>query len=82
MAPWAEAGYTTICVDIQHSIRATKKGNYTVKPYEGGGSIHFVYGDARSWTPLHFDIDFFMKYKIVFVACFPVCTNLAGSVLS
>ena len=37
VAPWAEAGYTTICVDIQHSIRATKKGNYTVKPYEGGG---------------------------------------------
>lgn len=77
--PWAEAGYLCICVDIQHSIRATKKENHRIGLFEGGGEIHFVYGDARSWTPLNFDKDFFVKYKIVFVACFPVCTNLSGS---
>lgn len=77
--PWAEAGYLCICVDIQHPIRATIKNNYKVIKFEGGGEIHFVYGDARSWKPSQFDKNFHSKYKIVFVACFPVCTNMAGS---
>lgn len=77
--PWAEAGYLCICVDIQHSIRATRKGKHEVKRFEGGGEIHFLYGDGRSWKPSMFDRDFSKKYEIVFVACFPVCTNLAGS---
>lgn len=77
--PWAENGYTCICVDIQHSIRATKKSKHKVDKFEGGGEIHYVFGDARSWTPLHFDNTFFQHYYITFVACFPVCTHVAVS---
>lgn len=77
--PWAENGYTCICVDIQHSIRATRKRQWKVEEFEGGGSIHFMYGDARSWKPRDFHPEFFKHYRIAFVACFPVCTNLAGS---
>lgn len=77
--PWAENGYTCICVDIQHSIRATKKRNHKIERFEGGGEIHYVYGDARSWKPTTFITDFFNRYYIAFVACFPVCTNMAGS---
>ena len=76
--PWAEAGCTCICVDIQHSIRATRKGAWKVSKV-GTGEIHFVYGDARSWKPEMFDANFFQKYEIIFVSCFPTCTNLAGS---
>lgn len=78
--PWAESGYTCICVDIEHSIRSTRKTGYAVlERLEGGGMIYKVYGDARSWKPSMFDKEFHSKYRIVFVACFPVCTNLAGS---
>lgn len=78
--PWAEAGVACICIDIEHSIRATrKKGFASVEEVEGGGRIYKAYGDARSWKPSMFDKRFFEKYRIVFVACFPVCTNLAGS---
>lgn len=38
-----------------------------------------MYGDARSWKPSNFCPEFHSKYRIVFVSCFPVCTNLAGS---
>lgn len=77
--PWAENGHTCICVDIQHSIRATRKRKWVIEYFEGGGSIHFMYGDARSWKPRDFDPEFFKRYYIAFVACFPVCTNLSGS---
>lgn len=79
MIPWAEAGYICICVDIQHSIRATAKKKHVVKRFEGDGEIHFVWGDARSWKPSDFDKEFNRKYRIVFVSCFPVCTEVAGS---
>jgi hypothetical protein len=77
--PWAQAGCMCICVDMQHSIRATRARKHNVERFEGGGEIHFVYGDARGWTPLHFDEYFFTRYRIVFVSAFPVCTNMAGS---
>jgi hypothetical protein len=77
--PWAEAGCVCICVDIQHPIRATLKGSHTIQRFPSGGEIHYIYGDARSWKPSQFDRNFNQKYKIVFVACFPVCTNLSGS---
>jgi hypothetical protein len=77
--PWAEAGCICLAVDIQHSIRATKRGAHRIERFEGGGEIHYLYGDARSWKPSQFDREFHKKYRIVFVACFPVCTNLAGS---
>jgi len=76
--PWAEAGVTCICVDIQHSIRATRARRHTIKRV-GNGEIHFVYGDARTWKPTSFSKTFHADFKIVFVGCFPVCTNLAGS---
>lgn len=77
--PWAEAGCICICVDIQHSIRATRGSKHKVEALEGGGEIHLVYGDARSWKPSQFNKRFFDNYRIVFVSCFPTCTNLAGS---
>lgn len=79
--PWAAAGCVCICVDIQHGIRATRTNQHSVKKMnnKNGGEIHYIYGDARSWKPSQFDIYFHEKYKIIFVACFPVCTNLAGS---
>lgn len=77
--PWAENGYICLCVDLQHSVRATKTGKHRVDRFEGGGEIHYLYGDARSWSPTKWMKDFFQKYKIFFVACFPVCTNLTRS---
>lgn len=65
--PWAEAGYTCYCVDLQHPVRKD-----IIKEYPGGGKIIFTYGDARYWTPP-------IICKVVFFASFPVCTNLAGS---
>jgi len=77
--PWAESGYTCICVDLQHSPRSTRAKKHKIERFDGGGEIHFIYGDARSRKPTDFDRLFFKNYKICFVACFPVCTNLAGS---
>lgn len=65
--PWAEDGYICYCVDIQHPTRKDKIVNF-----EGGGQIIYTYGDARYWTPP-------AGCKIIFVAAFPVCTNMAGS---
>jgi hypothetical protein len=78
--PWAEAGYICICVDLHkdNSIRATTKGKHRVEKV-GAGEIHFVWGDARSWTPLQFDRNFYRNYDLCFFAAFPVCTNLCGS---
>ncbi len=39
--PWAENGHLCICVDIQHSIRATAKNKHKVEKYEGGGRDSF-----------------------------------------
>lgn len=39
--PWAEAGVTCYCVDIQHSIRKDRVE----------GCVHFVWGDVRTWRP-------------------------------
>lgn len=65
--PWAEDGYTCYAVDLQHKVRKD-----IIRGYEGGGRVVFTYGDARYWTPP-------VNRKKVFVSCFPVCTDLAGS---
>lgn len=65
--PWVKAGYTCYCVDLQHPVRKDK-----IKHFDGGGKIIFTYGDARYWTPPQ-------ECRIVFVAAFPVCTDMAGS---
>lgn len=64
--PWAEAGYTCYAVDLKHKVRKN------VIKYVGKGKIIFTYGDARYWTPPG-------NTRIVFVAGFPVCTDMAGS---
>lgn len=79
VTPWAEDGFLCICVDIAHSISATRKRNHKIKKFASGGEIHFVWGDARSWKPEDFDKNFFQKYIIRFMSAFPTCTNLAGS---
>lgn len=64
--PWAEAGYTCYAVDLQHKVRSDKIEKV------GKGAIIYTYGDARSWIPP-------AGIRIMFVAAFPVCTNMAGS---
>lgn len=60
LIPWADHGYDCYAVDIQHSIRQAQKRN----------SIHFVWGDVRSWCP--------PPGRAAFVAAFPPCTHLAA----
>jgi hypothetical protein len=60
--PWAEAGFECWCVDIRHSIR---------KPRQEG-SVWYVWGDVRSWTPPE-------GREVAFVFAFPPCTHLAVS---
>lgn len=63
---WAEAGYTCYAVDLQHKKRSDRIERV------GDGCIIYTYGDARSWTPPS-------DVRIIFVAGFPVCTDMAGS---
>jgi hypothetical protein len=65
--PWAEAGFTCYAVDLQHPVRKAR-----VQLFEGGGKIIYQYGDARYWTPQE-------RIRAVFFACFPTCTDMAGS---
>lgn len=60
--PWANAGVECYCVDVAHSIRRERIE----------GNIHFVWGDARTWTPPE-------GRKIIFVAAFPPCTHVTGA---
>lgn len=66
--PWAEAGFICYAVDLQHPVRKPK-----VQLFEGGGKIIYTYGDARYWTPPH------ERFRTIFFASFPVCTDMAGS---
>jgi hypothetical protein len=63
--PWAEAGFTAYAVDIQHSIRRDR-----IEHLAGGGSIHYVWGDVRSWQPP-------ARVGILFAST--PCTHLAAS---
>lgn len=58
--PWAEAGVECWCIDIQHSIRNTKRV----------GNIVYQWGDVRTWCP-----PLEIRNRIVFVAAFPICTH-------
>lgn len=62
--PWAQAGYTCVCVDVQHSIR---------RPETASG-ITYQWGDVRTWVPPQ---EF--AGRIGFVAAFPPCTHVAVS---
>ena len=62
--PWAEAGYTCYCVDIQHKIRRERVE----------GNIHFVWGDVRTWAP-----PLAVRRRLAFGFAFPVCTHVCVS---
>ena len=78
--PWAEAGYTCLCLDIQHP-----KGGPTIDPGdvypETGGVIKKVHWD-RGWLPTS-TVDLIRRLakcdKVAFGFAFPVCTDLAAS---
>ena len=59
--PWAEAGYECWCIDIQHSIRKTRRE----------GNIVYQWGDVRTWTPPPE-----IRGRIVMVFAFPPCTHV------
>lgn len=65
LRPWAKAGFDCYAVDIQHSIRKDRRDDFP-----GGGSITYVWGDVRSWTP---------PAKVAMGFAFTPCTNVAVS---
>lgn len=62
--PWAEAGYECLCIDLQHSIRASRSE----------GNITYRWGNVRSYSP---GFDVCRDAEIIFA--FPPCTALAVS---
>lgn len=66
--PWAAAGYECWCIDVQHSIRRPRMESI------GLGTVHFVWGDVRSWSP-SFDV----TQRVAAVFAFPPCTHVAVS---
>lgn len=67
--PWAEAGYTCVCYDFQHSIRADRVEAV------GAGSITYRWADVRSLTYA----DIRSEWDVDIMFAFPPCTNLAVS---
>lgn len=63
---WAEAGYQCYAVDIQHSPRRLQTESV------GTGSIHYIYGDVRSWLPPD-------GCRIAALFAHPPCTHVAVS---
>lgn len=70
--PWAEAGYTCYCYDIQHD-------DTLVENYQSGGSIHYLHADLHSYETLASLYTAFKDQPVVFGMAFPVCTDLAVS---
>jgi len=70
--PWAEAGFTCYCFDIQHD-------DARVEQFPSGGSINYRKADLHD----HLEIDRlkaeFKGSDVVFGMAFPVCTDLAVS---
>ena len=64
--PWAEAGCSCVCYDIQHSIRADRVERV------GAGTITYRWADVRSLTAADFP-------DACIVFAFPPCTHLAVS---
>jgi len=70
--PWAKAGHTCYCYDIQHV-------KTRIRLFEGGGSIHYLYADlydVETNVLLHEE---HLNEGVVFAMAFPVCTDLAVS---
>lgn len=72
--PWAKAGYTCYCFDIQH------KG-WTIEGFgrDCGGSIHYRKADLHDPATFTALRDEFKGQDVVFGMGFPVCTDLAVS---
>lgn len=73
--PWAEAGYTCFCYDIQHPIDPVRV------EYSNGGSISYIRADLHDKTSLDSIANVFnlTGSGIAFGMAFPVCTDLAVS---
>lgn len=67
-APWVEAGYEAILVDPQHSEPVSRDGLIT--------RIGQIIDHPVTWTVLR---DAIMSGRVVFVAGFPPCTDVAVS---
>jgi hypothetical protein len=70
--PWAEAGHTCLCYDIQHE-------GSKVEMVKGGGSIHYIKADLydiETNIRLHEE---HLNEDVIFAMAFPVCTDLAVS---
>ena len=61
--PWAEAGYTCLCVDKRHEPGEKRDGN-----------IIYVGADMKTWVPPRHIIP-----RIALYCSFPDCTNTASS---
>jgi len=70
--PWAEAGHTCYCYDIQHD-------DTKVEHFKGGGAIHYLNADLHSYETMASIFTAFMDADVVFAMAFPVCTDLAVS---
>lgn len=72
MRPWAEAGYSCHCFDIQHPAEGV------VDEFPGGGRIHFENLDLWNRENVMALAERFAG-QVAFLASFPVCTDLAVS---
>jgi hypothetical protein len=73
MRPWADAGYHCVCFDIQHS---EVRPRVVMTP--AGGSIAYVRADLHDREVLN-RIAKEYAGDAVFMAAFPVCTDMAVS---
>ena len=73
--PWAEAGYTCLCYDIQHDFQPH------VVTYQNGGSISYINADLHKRESLKTIADTVKEsgHTVAFGMGFPVCTDLAVS---
>lgn len=71
--PWAQAGYTCICYDIQHNAVAPR-----VEDFASGGRVLFVHADLHDRRTLSGIVQAW-RGQAVFMGAFPVCTDMAVS---
>ena len=70
--PWAEAGHTCLCYDIQHE-------GSKVELVAGGGSIHYLKADLYNVETNVLLHEEHLNEDVIFAMAFPVCTDLAVS---
>ena len=70
--PWAEAGHTCYCYDIQHE-------KTRIRLFESGGSIHYLKADLYNVETNVLLHEEYLNEDVIFAMAFPVCTDLAVS---